>query len=167
MRLDNHSEELRPGRLFTHGRLSDPMTGGALYCRGFDGEWVHYEEIYHRADGSERIGAPWRLPIGDFIEGTFGGWYEGSSPPPAAPDGLGVSPCPSIPARSEVGQPTPEGSAARKKGRERTPGPVQGGWDHVVAFSSLPGSSPLRSAPSVGRMETIPPISSDSTGLGW
>jgi hypothetical protein len=71
------------------------MTGGPLYCRirSFDGSQVEYEEIYHREDGSERIGSPWRLPIGAFIEETFGGWYEGSWPPPAperAPRGLPV-----------------------------------------------------------------------------
>src|ERR1700737_3746407 len=87
MRLDHHSDELSPGRLFIHARLNDPMTGGPLYCRirGVEGDLVEYEEIYHREDGSERIGAPWRRPIGGFIEGTFGGWYQGSSPPPAAP----------------------------------------------------------------------------------
>jgi hypothetical protein len=72
------------------------MTGGPLYCRirSFDGSQVEYEEIYHREDGSERIGSPWRLPIGAFIEETFGGWYEGSWPPPA-------------PARAPRGQPVP------------------------------------------------------------
>jgi hypothetical protein len=33
MRLDNDSDELSPGRLFIHGRLNDPMTGGPLYGR--------------------------------------------------------------------------------------------------------------------------------------
>ena len=47
------------------------MTGGPLYCRilSFDRAWVEYEPIYHREDGSERIGSPRRLPIGGFIEG--------------------------------------------------------------------------------------------------
>src|ERR1700694_2387102 len=50
MRLDNDSDELSPGRLFIHGRLNDPMTGGPLYCRvlSFDDSWVQYEPIYHR-----------------------------------------------------------------------------------------------------------------------
>jgi hypothetical protein len=66
MRLDNLSEELLPGRLFIHGQLNDPMTGGPLYCRilSFDGALVEYEPIYHREDGSERLGSPRRLPIG-------------------------------------------------------------------------------------------------------
>ncbi|MDQ6899690.1 MAG: hypothetical protein M3072_09300 [Candidatus Dormibacteraeota bacterium] len=85
MRLDNPSDELLPGRLFIHARLNDPMTGGPLYGRilGFDGALVEYEQIYRRADGSERLGVPWRVPMGGFIEGTFGGWYVGSWPPPA------------------------------------------------------------------------------------
>ena len=60
MRLDNDSEELSPGRLFIHGRLNDPMTGGPLYCRilSFDAAWVEYEPIYHREDGSERLRSP-------------------------------------------------------------------------------------------------------------
>jgi hypothetical protein len=96
MRLDKHSDELSPGRLFMHGRLNDPMTGGPLYCRirSCDGAQVEYEEIYHREDGSERIGSPWRLPIGTFIEETFGGWYVGSWPPQS-------------PARAPRGQPVP------------------------------------------------------------
>jgi hypothetical protein len=54
MGLDNHSDEIAPGRLFTHARLNDPMTGGPLYCRirGVEGDLVEYEEIYHREDGS-------------------------------------------------------------------------------------------------------------------
>src|SRR3984893_12411886 len=85
MRLDNHSQELSPGRLFIHGQLNDPMTGGPLYCRilSFDAAWVEYEPIYHREDGSERLGSPRRLPIEGFLEETFGGWYEGTWPPPA------------------------------------------------------------------------------------
>ncbi|MBJ7607141.1 MAG: hypothetical protein JF885_12735 [Candidatus Dormibacteraeota bacterium] len=73
MRLENHSDELAPGRLFIHARLNDPMTGGPLYCRirGGDGDLVEFDEIYHREDGSERIGAPRRLHLGSFIEGTF------------------------------------------------------------------------------------------------
>jgi hypothetical protein len=95
MRLDNHYDELEPGRLFTHGQLNDPMTGGPLYCRlrAFDGAQVEYEEIYHREDGWERIGSPRRLPIQYFIEETFGGWYPRTSPPPAPasrPRGLPV-----------------------------------------------------------------------------
>ena len=70
MRLDHDSDELSPGRLFIHGRLNDPMTGGPLYCRilSFDAAWVEYEPIYHREDGSERIGSLRRLPIGGFLE---------------------------------------------------------------------------------------------------
>ena len=85
MRLDNDSEELSPGRLFIHGQLNDPMTGGPLYCRilSFDAAWVKYEPIYHREDGSERLGSPRRLPIEGFLEETFGGWYRGTWPPPA------------------------------------------------------------------------------------
>src|SRR3984893_16088932 len=95
MRLDNHSQELSPGRLFIHGQLNDPMTGGPLYCRilSFDAAWVEYEPIYHREDGSERLGSPRRLPIEGFLEETFGGWYQGTWPPPAilrAPRGLPV-----------------------------------------------------------------------------
>ena len=93
MGLENHSEELSPGRLFIHGQLNDPMRGGPLYCRilSFDGARVEYEPIYHREDGSERLGSPRRLPIGGFFEETFGGWYQGTWPPPAilrAPRGL-------------------------------------------------------------------------------
>jgi hypothetical protein len=96
MRLDNPSDELLPGRLFIHARLNDPMTGGPLYGRilGFDGALVEYEQIYRRADGSERLGAPWRVPMGGFIESTFGGWYVGSWPPP-------------LPAQAPRGQPVP------------------------------------------------------------
>src|SRR5207248_11572571 len=85
MRLDNDSEELSPGRLFIHGRLNDPMTGGPLYCRilSFDPAWVKYEPIYHREDGSERLGSPRRLPSEGFLEETFGGWYEGTCAPAA------------------------------------------------------------------------------------
>ena len=54
------ADELSIGRLFIHGRLNDPMTGGPLYCRilSFDAAWVEYEPIYHREDGSERLGSP-------------------------------------------------------------------------------------------------------------
>ena len=31
--MENPSQELRPGLLFIHGLLNDPMTGGPLYCR--------------------------------------------------------------------------------------------------------------------------------------
>jgi hypothetical protein len=50
MRLDNDSDEVSAGRLFIHGRLNDPMTGGPLCCRvlSFDAAWVEYEPIYHR-----------------------------------------------------------------------------------------------------------------------
>ncbi len=92
MRVDYHSEELSLGRLFIHGQLNDPMTGGPLYCR-IAGAWVEYQPIYHREDGSERVGSPRRLPIGGFFDETFGGWYEGTWPPPAivrAPRGLPV-----------------------------------------------------------------------------
>jgi hypothetical protein len=99
MRLGNDSDELSIGRLFIHGQLNDPMTGGPLYCRilSYDGAWVEYEPIYHREDGSERIGSPWRLPIGHFIEGTFGQWYEGTSPPPAIVRAPGGEPVPMDP----------------------------------------------------------------------
>src|SRR5438445_1110451 len=95
MRLDNDSDELSSGRLFIHGRLNDPMTGGPLYCRvlSFDAAWVKYEPIYHREDGSERLGTPRQLPIEGLLKETFGGWYQGSWPPPAilkAPRGLSV-----------------------------------------------------------------------------
>ena len=85
MRLENPSDELIPGRIFIHGQLNEPMTGGPLYCRvlAFNGALVEYEPIYHREDGSERLGTPRRLPIAGFIEDTFGGWYEGTWPPPA------------------------------------------------------------------------------------
>ncbi|MBJ7598823.1 hypothetical protein [Candidatus Nephthysia bennettiae] len=45
MRLDNHSKEFSPGRLFIHGQLNDPMTGGPLYCRILspDGTLVEYD----------------------------------------------------------------------------------------------------------------------------
>jgi hypothetical protein len=85
MSWEEDLDELSSGRLFIHGRLNDPMTGGPLYCRirSFDGSLVEYEAIYHREDRSERIGSPWRLPIGGFIEEIFGGWYIGPWPPPA------------------------------------------------------------------------------------
>ena len=67
--------------------LNDPLTGGPLYCRirAFEGDLVEYETIYHREDGSERIGSAHQLPLEGFLELSFGRWYEGSSPPPAAP----------------------------------------------------------------------------------
>jgi hypothetical protein len=94
--MENPSDELRPGRLFTHGRLNDPMTGAPLYCRAraLQGNLVKYEEIYHWEDGSERIGTPYRLPVDGFLELSFGRWYEGRSPPPA-------------PATRQRGQPVP------------------------------------------------------------
>jgi hypothetical protein len=87
MRLDNDLDELSPSRLFIHRRLNDPMTGGPLYCRirAFEGDLVEYETIYHREDGSERIGSAHQLPLEGFLELSFGRWYEGSSAPPAAP----------------------------------------------------------------------------------
>jgi hypothetical protein len=62
------------------------MTGGPLYCRirAFDGALIEFETIYHRKGSSELIGRPSRMPIEGFLEMTFGRWYEGSSPPPAA-----------------------------------------------------------------------------------
>jgi hypothetical protein len=85
--MENPSDELVPGRLFIHGRLNDPITGGPLYCRirAFQGDLVEYETIYHREDGSERIPKPSRLPLDGFLELVFGRWYERSSPPPVAP----------------------------------------------------------------------------------
>jgi len=41
--------------------------------------------LYQHDGGSERTGTPSRVPLQAFPERTFGGWYEGSSPPPAAP----------------------------------------------------------------------------------
>lgn len=78
--------EARPGRLFVHARLSDPGTGGPLYCRvrAVEGQLIEYEMIHHRDDGSERIGSPWRVPRRYFGE-TFGGWYEGVAPPAVVP----------------------------------------------------------------------------------
>jgi hypothetical protein len=63
------------------------LTGGLLYCRirAFEGDLVEFETIYQRDDGSERIGKPSRLPLDGFLELSFGRWYEGSSPPTAAP----------------------------------------------------------------------------------
>jgi hypothetical protein len=54
MRPDSHYDELEPGRLFTHGQLTDPMTAGSLYCRvrAFGGAQVEWEEIYRRRQGS-------------------------------------------------------------------------------------------------------------------
>jgi hypothetical protein len=67
MRLDNPSDELLPGRLFIHARLNDPMTGCSLYGRilAYDGALVEYEQIYRRADGSERLGN-----LGDYRSGA-------------------------------------------------------------------------------------------------
>lgn len=31
--METPPDELRLGRLFMHGRLNDPLTGGQLYCR--------------------------------------------------------------------------------------------------------------------------------------
>jgi hypothetical protein len=94
--MKNASDEFRPGRLFVHGRLNDPITGGPLYCRvrALEDNLVEYEEIYHRDDGSERIGTPCRLPLDGFLELSFGRWYEGSSPPPAATTRLRGRPVP-------------------------------------------------------------------------
>src|SRR6202171_5947800 len=82
------------GRLFVHRHLNDPTTGGPLYCRvrGVEVGLVEYEVIHHQDDGSERIGSPWRLPIEHFVEATFGGWYEGTTPPTAIPRGGEGSP---------------------------------------------------------------------------
>ncbi|MDQ6716644.1 MAG: hypothetical protein M3Z83_11100 [Actinomycetota bacterium] len=93
---DDVAAEAWPGRLFTHGRLNDPMTGGPLYCRirAVEPGRVEYEAIYHRDDGAERIGAPWRLPVAHFIESTFGHWYEGTTPPPAVARARGGEPVP-------------------------------------------------------------------------
>ncbi|MDQ6792881.1 MAG: hypothetical protein M3075_19880 [Candidatus Dormibacteraeota bacterium] len=54
--MQNPSDQLRPGRLFIHGRLNDPVTGGPLYCRirALEGNLVKYESISRREDGSER-----------------------------------------------------------------------------------------------------------------
>jgi hypothetical protein len=50
MTQDNHSDSdgLARGRLFIHGRLNDPMTGGPLYCRirGVESDLVEYEERF-------------------------------------------------------------------------------------------------------------------------
>ena len=67
--MENPSHELRPGRLFIHGRLNDPMTGGPLYCRilAFEGGRVEFQTIYHCEDGSERVTKPSRLPLDGFL----------------------------------------------------------------------------------------------------
>ena len=84
----------RPAHLLPlHHPLAHDLVDRRLGEGAFDGAEVEYEEIYHREDGSERIGSPRRLPIQFFIEETFGGWYPRSSPPPAparAPRGLPV-----------------------------------------------------------------------------
>jgi hypothetical protein len=66
-----------------------PSTAGSAVSRrpGRD------EDIYHREDGSERIPPPWRVPLRHFIEATFGGWYEGSSPPSVTPTQPRLSRC--------------------------------------------------------------------------
>ena len=110
--MENPSQELRPGRLFIHGRLNDPITGGPLYCRirAFEAGRVEFETIYHREDGSERIGKPSRLPLDGFLELSFGRWYEGSSPLPAAPTRPRGSRCRWTRGRSGANQPTPDGA---------------------------------------------------------
>jgi hypothetical protein len=91
--------EARPGRLFVHAQLTDPGTGGPLYCRvrAVEGELIEYEMIHHRDDGSERIGSPWRVTSGHFVASTFGRWCEGSSPPPAIARAPGGEPVPMDP----------------------------------------------------------------------
>jgi hypothetical protein len=110
MRLDNPYDELSPGRLFTHGQLNDPMSGGPLYCRlrGFDGAEVEYEEIYHREDGSERIGSPRRLPIQFFIEETFGAGTREPRHRRRRRERHAVCRCPWTLGRSEAGQLGPD-----------------------------------------------------------
>ena len=45
--MENPSQEIRPGRLFIHGGLNDPSTGGSLYCRirAVEEDLVEYEAI--------------------------------------------------------------------------------------------------------------------------
>jgi hypothetical protein len=54
------------------GPAQRPHAGGPLYCRirTFDGALVEYQTIYHREDGSERIGIRHQLPINGLLEVT-------------------------------------------------------------------------------------------------
>src|SRR5947209_8101229 len=65
-------------------------------------------EIYHREDGSERLGSPRRLPIGGFFEETFGGWYQAPGHPRRSRERPGACKYPWTSARSGVDQPAPE-----------------------------------------------------------
>ena len=141
MRLENNSDELSPGRLFIHGQLNDPMTGGPLYCRilSFDAAWVEYEPIYHREDGSERLGSPPRLPIGGFFEETFGGWYEGTWAPPATCERLArVCRYRWSLGRSVAGQPAPDTTRKAVK--------ASSSWSSSGQLPADPSCSTLRRA---------------------
>ena len=144
MRPDDPSDELVPGRLFIHARLNDPMTGGPLYGRilALDGALVKYEQIYRRADGSERLGAP-------SAAGTSGPGRRRRLGKP-----LGVSRCRWTSGRSEVGQLVPEvphGTAAEGESRQLEDIPVLIGWmrggdyDCIYRSISMTVISPTRS----------------------
>ena len=106
------------------GSLTTPMTGGPLFCRirALMGTLAGYEEIYHRGDGSDRIGSRRRLPIQFFVEETFRGWYARTSPPRRWGSGLSVCRCPLTHGRSAIGQRAPK---RHDEGPEASPGPVQ------------------------------------------
>ena len=67
--------------------LSDAVVGGPLYCRvvGHDAGRVRFVMIYHRDDGSERPSTEVSMPVERFFESSFGGWYEGDTPPRVTP----------------------------------------------------------------------------------
>ena len=57
------------GALVVLDRANGRIVGSSRYAHlTLDGAEVEYEEIYHREDGSERIGSPRRLPVHFFIE---------------------------------------------------------------------------------------------------
>jgi hypothetical protein len=89
------------------------MTGGPLYGRilAFDGALVEYEQIYRRADGSERLGTPWRLPIGASSRAPSAAGTSGASRRRPRAKSLGVSRCRWTHGRSGAGQPAPEANA--------------------------------------------------------
>ena len=81
------ASELTLRKVSHHGRISE-WTLNPL--------WVRLDRDEHAEFGIERlylVSRGRRLPIGGFFEETFGGWYEGTWPPPAivrAPRGLPV-----------------------------------------------------------------------------
>ncbi len=87
--------ELRPGRLFTHRRLSDAHNSGPVYCRliGWDAakRLVIFTMIRRPPDAPAQNGEPWRMPVNYFFERCLGGWYQGEVPP-AAPRRPGLRP---------------------------------------------------------------------------